>query len=48
MGIGHVISAEEWNKLPESQFPLMKSDKEKGGVFEVIKVGFYMASKEEC
>jgi len=48
MGNDNVTSAEEWKKLSEPQFPLLESEQEKGSVFEVKKVGFYMASKEEC
>lgn len=48
MAIEKVKSGKEWASLSEPQFPMLKSDEENGSIFEVRKVGFYMASLEEC
>lgn len=48
MAISNVQSGNEWAELSEPQFPILKTDQENGSIFEVIKVGFYMATLDEC
>ena len=49
MGNKFVITGvEEWLNLPNIEIPVLKSKKETGSVFEVKKVGFVLADKNDC
>ncbi|VAX33355.1 hypothetical protein MNBD_NITROSPIRAE02-1635 [hydrothermal vent metagenome] len=37
-----------WLNLPNIEMPSLKSEKEKGSVFHVKKVGFVLVDKNEC
>lgn len=41
-------SVDDWLNLPEPSFPSLKSDKEDGLVYTVLKVGFLAAPEADC
>lgn len=43
-----INSAGEWQNLPTPDLPTLKSAEETGAIYEVVKLGYYPASKEEC
>ena len=43
-----VTDVEGWLNLPKIETPSLKSEKETGSIFEVKKVGFVLADKNEC
>ena len=43
-----ITDVEGWLNLPNIEMPLLKSEKETGSIFEVKKVGFVLADKNEC
>ncbi len=43
-----ITDVEGWLNLPNMKMPSLKSEKETGSVFEVKKVGFVLADKNEC
>ncbi len=43
-----VSSLDEWLNLPEPVLPVLKSEREKGTIYTVHKVGFFAVSRDEC
>lgn len=43
-----VTDVEGWLSLPKIEIPSLSSEKETGSVFDVKKVGFVLADKNEC
>lgn len=43
-----ITSAAQWHKLPSLEIPVIQSVEETGVVYEVTRLGYYPAAKEEC
>ena len=43
-----VKDIEDWLNLPTIEFQILRSDKETGRVFQIKKVGFVLAHKNDC
>jgi len=43
-----IADVDGWLNLPNVEIPSLKSEKETGSIFEVKKVGFVLADKNEC
>lgn len=48
MTIEKINSADEWQNLPAPDLPTLQSAEETGAIYEVVKLGYYPAAKEEC
>lgn len=48
MNAEKITSAEQWHSLPGLDVPVIQSVEETGAIYEVVKLGYYPAAKEEC
>jgi hypothetical protein len=44
----HVLSLSDWRALPEVRVPTLRNEAETGTIVVVAKVGFLLATEEEC